>query len=330
MPKSLKLKLQKIRNQKYKPKDFIIADAKDGDLAMGITTPGPQRDKQGKIIQGFKKLKDYKKAMEVMTKSKLVDIMLMSASVGESLVEKKIFKSSLVTPAIRMNDTSDIWLMRNGNYRSTNPRPFRSARVERVSKLVDLGLFSVTFSKNVDYDLAMLEAYRDFRIESVKYKFNHFLEIFNPPINIGMNIRELGDYVNDCIIKAIAGQTKEERPLFLKIAYNGPKAMEDIASYDPENLIIGILGGKKGTTRDCFEMIHKASKYGAKVALFGRKINLSEDPIGLVQLIRKVVERETTPEEAVKIYHDQLIKKKLTPDRNLKNDLRITDPILKL
>ena len=89
MPKSLKLKLQKIRNQKYKPKDFIIADAKDGDLAMGITTPGPQRDKQWKIIQGFKKLKDYKKAMEVMTKSKLVDIMLMSASVGESLVEKK-------------------------------------------------------------------------------------------------------------------------------------------------------------------------------------------------------------------------------------------------
>jgi len=330
MPKSLKLKLQKIKNYKYKPKDFILADAKDGDLAMGVTTPGPQRDSQGNIIQGFKKLKDYKNAMETMTKSKMVDIMLMSASVGESLVEKKIFKNSSVTPAIRMNDTSDIWLMRNGNYRSTNPRPFRSARVDRVSKLVDLGLFSVTFSKNVDFDLAMLEAYRDFRIESVKYNFNHFLEIFNPPINIGMNIRELGDYVNDCIIKAIAGQTKEERPLFLKIAYNGPKAMEDIASYDPENLIIGILGGKKGTTRDCFEMIHKASKYGAKVALFGRKINLSEDPIGLVQLIRKVVERETTPEEAVKIYHDQLIKKKLTPDRNLKNDLRITDPILKL
>ena len=330
MPKSLKLKLEKIRNQKYKSKDFIIADAKDGDLAMGITTPGPLRDNQGKIIQGFKKLKDYKKAMEVMTKSNLVDIMLMSASVGEYLVEKKIFKSSPVTPAIRMNDTSDIWLMRNSNYRSTNPRPFRSARIDKVSKLVDLGLFSVTFSKNVDFDLAMLNSYRNFRIESLEYKFSHFLEVFNPPIDVGMNNQELGDYVNDCIIKAIAGQTKEERPLFLKIAYNGPKAMEELASYDPENLIVGILGGSKGTTRDCFELIYKASKYGAKVALFGRKINLSEDPIGLVQLMRKVVERDTTPEEAVKIYHDQLIKKKLTPDRNLKNDLRITDPILKL
>ena len=246
MPKSLKSKLQKIRNQKYKLQDFIIADAKDGDLAMGIATPGPQRDKQGKIIQGFKKLKDYKKAMEVMTKSKLVDIMLMSASVGESLVEKKIFKNSPVTPAIRMNDTSDIWLMRNSNYRSTNPRPFRSARIERVSKLVDLGLFSVTFSKNVDFDLAMLNSYRDFRIEALKYKFSHFLEVFNPPIDVGMNNQELGDYVNDCIIKSIAGQTKEERPLFLKIAYNGPKAMEDLASYDPENLIVGILGEAKG------------------------------------------------------------------------------------
>ena len=30
-------------------KDFIIADAKDGDLAMGITTPGPIRNSKGEI-----------------------------------------------------------------------------------------------------------------------------------------------------------------------------------------------------------------------------------------------------------------------------------------
>ena len=157
-----------------------------------------------------------------------------------------------------------------------------------------------------------------------------FLEVFNQPIDIGMSNRELGDYINDCIIKAIAGQTKEERPLFLKIAYNGPKAMEDLASYDPENLIVGILGGSKGTTRDCFELIHKASKYGAKVALFGRKINLSEDPNGIVKLMRKVVENDASSEEAVKIYHDQLKKKKITPDRDLQSDTQITDPVLKL
>ena len=237
MNKSLETKLQKIKKQIYKPKDFIIADAKDGDMAMGIVTPGPKRDSKGKILKSFKKLNDYKQAMISMSKSNLVDIMLMSASTGEELIKKKIFNNSKVTPAIRMNDTTDIWLMRNGNYRSAYPRPFRSARLKSVSKFANLGLFSMTFSKNVDFDLAMLNAYRDFRIEAIEYKFNHFLEVFNPPINIGMKSNNLGDYINDCIIKAIAGQTKEERPLFLKIAYNGPKAMEELATYDPANLI---------------------------------------------------------------------------------------------
>jgi DhnA family fructose-bisphosphate aldolase class Ia len=256
--------------------------------------------------------------------------MLMSASVGEDLVKRNLFKNSSITPAIRMNDTTDIWLMRNGNYRKTNPRPFRSAQINKVSKLVNLGLFSVTFSNNVDYDLAMLNAYKEFRIEASKYKFKHFLEVFNSPIDLNMNIRQMGDYVNDCIIKAIAGQTKDERPLFLKIAYNGPKAMEELANFDPENLIVGILGGSKGTTRDCFELIKKASQYGAKVALFGRKINLAEDPILLVKIMREVVENNIKPKDAVKLYHSELKKNKLIPDRKLLKDVEITEKVLKL
>ena len=106
--------------------------------------------------------------------------------------------------------------------------------------------------------------------------------------------------------------------------------MEELATYDPENLIIGILGGSKGTTRDCFELINKASNYGAKVALFGRKINLSEDPILLVKLMRAVIEKNVNSIEAVKLYHSELIKKKIQLDHTLKKDLQITDPILKL
>jgi len=56
MNKSLISKLQQIKKQKYRPKDFIIADAKDGDMAMGIITPGPERDKKGKILKKYKKL----------------------------------------------------------------------------------------------------------------------------------------------------------------------------------------------------------------------------------------------------------------------------------
>ena len=111
-----------------------------------IETIITERNENGKVLKGYKNLVDYKNAMISMTKSNLVDIMLMSASVGEDLVKRNLFKNSSITPAIRMNDTTDIWLMRNGNYRKTNPRPFRSAQMNKVSKLVNLGLFSVTFS----------------------------------------------------------------------------------------------------------------------------------------------------------------------------------------
>ena len=159
MKKSLDKIILRIKNNKYSPRDFIIADDKDGVIAMGITTPGSKRNENGKVLKGYKKLVDYKNAMILMTKSNLVDIMLMSASVGEDLVKRNLFKNSSITPAIRMNDTTDIWLMRNGNYRKTYPRPFRSAQINKVSKLVNHGLFSVTFSNNVEYDLAMLNAY---------------------------------------------------------------------------------------------------------------------------------------------------------------------------
>ena len=48
--------------------------------------------------------------------------------------------------------------------------------------------------------------------------------------------------------------------------------MEELASYDPKQLIVGVLGGGKGTTRDTFELALQAERYGARVALFGRNL----------------------------------------------------------
>ena len=42
--KSLDQKLVRIRAGNYTPADFIIADAKDPDMAFGIACPGPARD----------------------------------------------------------------------------------------------------------------------------------------------------------------------------------------------------------------------------------------------------------------------------------------------
>ena len=96
-------------------------------------------------------------------------------------------------------------------------------------------------------------------------------------------------------MRTLAGVMRADHPHFLKLQYNGPRAMEELAGYDPERLIVGILGGAKGTTRDTFELIFQAEKYGARVALFGRKINLAEDPHALVRYMRAVVEKEIGP-----------------------------------
>ena len=61
-------------------------------------------------------------------------------------------------------------------------------------------------------------------------------------------------------------------------------------------------GGSAGTTRDTFELVAQAERYGARVALFGRKIYFAEDSVALVQFMRRVVQSELSPNEAVKAY----------------------------
>ena len=324
MIKTLDTKLARIHVGKYTPKDFIIADAKDGDMGFGTTCPGP--------VRGSDKLKTklhYLEAMAEMTKSGLVDIMLMSASSAEALHHKRLFTKSKVTPAVRLNDTTDIWSQRSGNYKVDFSQPFRTARPDKAKKVSDLGLYSVTFSNDVDADLWSLENYRQFREEATKAKMRHFLEVFNPAMDIGLKPAELGHYINDSIVRCLAGVMSAEQPTFLKMQYNGAAAMEELANYDPKNLVVGILGGARGTTRDTFELISQAERHGARVALFGRKINFAEAPLELVRLMRMVIERLVSPGEAVKMYHGYLIKNKMHPDREIAEDNEITDPILK-
>ena len=324
MIKSLDAKLARIHAGKYTQKDFIIADAKDGDMGFGTTCPGP--------IRGTNKLKSktqYLEAMTEMTKAGLVDIMLMSTSSAEALHEKKVFAKSKVTPAVRLNDTTDIWSQRGENYKQDFSQPFRTARPEKAKRVSDLGLYSVTFSNDVDADLWSLENYRQFREEATKAKMRHFLEVFNPAMDIGLKPSELGHYINDSIVRCLAGVMRAEQPTFLKMQYNGAAAMEELASYDPQNLVVGILGGARGTTRDTFELISQAERHGARVALFGRKINFAEAPLELVRLMRMVIERLVSPGEAVKIYHGYMIKYKMHPDREIAEDNEITDPVLK-
>lgn len=324
--KTLDAKLAAIRSDKYKPTDFIIADAKDGDIGFGVAAPGPDRDRPG----WFKPRAAHLQAIREMTESGLVDIMLLSASSAERLSNEGVFKGSPVTPAIRLNDTTDIWSARGGRHKDEPSRHHRTARVDQARKYVDIGLYSITFSNERDIDAINAEAYTAYRDEARANKMRHFLEIFNPAFDIGLKDgAHIGHFINDNIVRTLAGVMESDQPKFLKLQYNGPHAMEEIASYDPGRLVIGILGGAKGTTRDTFELISQAEHYGARVALFGRKINLAEDPIALVRTMRAVVEREIKPEEAVKAYHDGLKKAGLKPTLPLSKDRQISEKVLK-
>jgi hypothetical protein len=325
MAKTLDAKLKRITSGKYKPTDFIVADAKDPEMSAGVSSTGPKDlHDEGK---GFLPVETFRQSIIDVVKQGVVDIMLVAASSLEAIAAKGVFKKSHVTPAIRANDATDIWRARGSSYAKEFARPFRTANLAHCKKFSDLGLYSVTFNNDLSADYAHLEAYNEFRAEASKLKFRHFLEVFNPNAPKNLSPEQMPFFVNDNILRCLGGMTRADRPLFLKMPFNGRKAMEELASYDTE-LVVGILGGGGGTTRDCLELIHQGEKSGARVALFGRKIKLAESPLDLLSFFRPVIERQITPEEAVKAYHAVLKKKNLKPVRSLEDDQMITESVL--
>ena len=102
--------------------------------------------------------------------------------------------------------------------------------------------------------------------------------------------------------------------------------MEELVRYDP-HLVVGILGGSAGTTRDAFQMLADAQKYGAKVALYGRKINNAENQLAFIQFLRLIVDGVIGPVEAVKAYHAVLGKLGIAPKRPLDDDLTLQSAV---
>jgi hypothetical protein len=339
MQKSLDLKLRNIHQNPSTSNDFILADAKDADMALGLSSPGRFAAK-GDGKAGFRSLAEFRDQMREIVRQGMVDIMLMSASSSEQLaLEEKIFDDSPVTAAVRANDTTDIHVIRGGYYSQSPSRPFRSVTIEQIQSGrincteeerkhgPNLALYSVTFNNEPDSDHRTLEAYRDFRIEAEQKGLRHFLEVFDPVVPGAVEPLHLGHFINDHIARLLAGVPRAGRPLFLKIAYHGPQAVEDLIHYDP-HLIVGILGGASGTTYDAFKLLAEAKKYGARAALFGRKINNAEHQLTIVRFLKFIAEGEVTPEEGVKAYHGELQKMGIQPHRTLENDLKITQPYL--
>jgi hypothetical protein len=187
----------------------------------------------------------------------------------------------------------------------------------------NLGLYSITPNNNIAFDYPTLNAYKEFRIEAEQKGFRHFLEVFDPNACGGACPHDLGRFINDLIVRTLAGVPRSGRPIFLKIVYHGPQAMEELAAYDP-HLVPGILGGSSGTTHDAFKLLEEAKKYGARAALFGRKINNSEHQLTFVRFLHAIVSGQIKADEACRAYHGELQKLNIKPYRALKDDLELT------
>jgi hypothetical protein len=355
---------------------FILADAKDADMAWGAASPGPRSNAPvpsptvGRAREGgdagvgpapfnsqYRSIVDFRDQMREVVRQGHVDILLASASTMSVLAHReRLFDSSEVTPAIRANDATDVWLPRGGRYRDEPSRPFSTCYLEEVQygkgkgdgslfqqtspdtnpaaqskktpvpfsrPVVNLGLYSVTFNNRLDADYATLAAFREFRAYAQRCGFHYFLEVFAPNLADAVAPDETAAFVNDHICRMLAGVPVTARPEFLKIPYFGPAALEELVAYDP-SMIVGVLGGGSGTTYDAFKLLSEAKRHGARAALFGRKIKDAEHPLTMVALLRRIADGETTAEDAVKAYHGELEKLGIKPKRTLREDSELT------
>ncbi len=319
--KSLDAKLRSIQASPGSSPDFILADAKDADMAFGLAAPGTDP-----ATGAHRSLADYRDQTREIVRQGLVDVVLMSVSTSELLtVQEHLFEASPVTPAVRANDTSDIHLLAGASSPLQPSRPFRTASIEEIvhDAGADLGLYSITPANDAGHDVAALDAYRDFRQEARAGGLRHFLELFDPNVAGPHQAEDPGRFLNDFIARTLAGVPSAGRPLFLKVPYHGPRAMEELAAYDP-GLVPGIMGGSAGTTFDAFTLLEEARRHGARAALFGRRIKSSEHPLAFVTQLRAIADGQTDAATACRAYHDELARLGVRPLRPLAQDLVAT------
>ncbi|MDJ0771364.1 MAG: hypothetical protein QNJ12_21440 [Ilumatobacter sp.] len=306
---------------------FVICYAADCDMGGGMRP----------FVGRYRSLEHFHDTLEAAVEQAHIDILLTSVSAMDVLArDRQLFTGSPVTPAVRANDTTDIWKARGGNYLAERSRPFASTTVREAMygtltptlgqvPDVDLGLWSITFNNDIDADERSLERFRQFRQEAADEGFRYFVEVFNPnapnPID-----GPVADYVNDCITRMFAGVPRATQPQFLKVAYNGPQALEDLVAYTP--LVVGVLGGPASTAHDTFKLVSEVKQHGGRVALLGRRIREADDPLAMIELLRHVADGAVEPDDATREYHGRLGAQGITPSRSLEDDLVIETPEL--
>lgn len=88
---------------------------------------------------------------------------------------------------------------------------------------------------------------------------------------------------------------------FIK-TYHVAEGFDTVAAACPVPLVIA--GGKKQPEPDALAMAHRAVSEGAAGVDMGRNIFQSENPVAMIQAVRKVVHEGAAPEEAYELYRE--------------------------
>lgn len=254
---------------------------------------GPVLDAHGQPTGRCTSRAEHLAQMKALIEQDILDMILTSVANLEVLLESGALRGSRVGTAIRANDTTDIWSLRHSSDKATLSLPHRTAHIPHAIDgradvepgappgLTDLTRYPITFTDDALRDRQAGMPCRAFRIAAERWGFKHCLEVFNP--NAGRlapdkaTLEEVGQLVNDTIARVIAGVPKAARPQIPKLPFNGARVLEELVAYDP-TVIVGILGGGAGTARDCFELLVASVRHGARLVLFGRKIDLARGP----------------------------------------------------
>ena len=270
----------------------------------------------------------------------LVDIMLMSASTNDVLtIQQRLFDNTPVTPAVRANDTTDIHhrprqplsrasfpTVSHRDARSYPVRPLDCKPEERHAG-ANLGLYSITFNNDLERDRASARTITSSSARKPSARASATSWKFSIPTvpRCSRSPSQLPDFINDTIVRTLGGNCAG-RPA--AVSEDGLSRPQGDGRAGPLRSAPGRRHPRRlgrNDLRRVSSCCSEAKKYGARVALFGRKINNAENQLAFVHFLRLIVERQVNPAEAVRAYHAVLLRLGIHPNRKLEDDLQQTD-----
>lgn len=311
MTKTLQRKLRALRNDPSSSGAFILADAKESDWALaGLPQRICRSMERPDASFPYPSRKAYLNQIDELLEDSPLDLMVISPGLSAKLtLGGGPFDRSGVSPSVRFMPGESL------------PPP---------TSLLDSGpipLFSLGFCRDADLDRSELDAYETFR-RSGAASARHIMELFPACGCDGGPPARVGDILNDRLLHSILEVPPTVRPALLQAPYYGPRLMEQLAGCLP-GVPVGILGGAPGTTFDAFQLLHESSRYGARGAVFGRRIAAAEHQPSFIRMMDYVARGEASPAEAVHAYHGVLQELRVAPRRDLSEDLLASSILLR-